>query len=48
MRKVDAKVIEKIEKITLLELEKATGGKILFGTDTDIESISTSSKRRKI
>jgi len=36
-------VIEKIEKITLSELEKATGGKILFGNNEIIESISTSS-----
>ena len=36
-------MIEKIEKITLSELEKATGGKILFGNNEIIESISTSS-----
>lgn len=36
-------MIEKIEKITLSDLVKATNGKILFGNDLDIESISTSS-----
>ncbi len=36
-------MIEKIEKITLLDLVKATNGKILFGNDAVVESISTSS-----
>lgn len=36
-------MIEKIEKITLDDLAQATGGKILFGSDNIIESISTSS-----